>query len=357
MHLLLVAGARPNLMKIAPLQAALDGRGVRSTLVHTGQHYDRMMNDVFFDELGIRPPDHHLGVGSGSHAVQTARIMESFEPVIESEKPDIVVVVGDVNSTVACALVAAKLHVEVAHVEAGLRSGDWAMPEEVNRLVTDRLSQYLLAPSAGAVSNLRAEGYDESTIALVGNIMVDTLFANRDRAAARPTLAGFDLSPGDRYALLTLHRPSNVDDPERFRGLIGAVEHVAAQVPVIYPVHPRVRSRIDTAALHPNIRLCEPLGYLDFINLEANAALVLTDSGGLQEETTALGVPCLTLRENTERPVTIDEGTNQLAGVEPERIVALADEILASGPRTTEPPRPDLWDGETSGRILDALGV
>lgn len=344
-------------MKIAPLQAALDAREVRSTLVHTGQHYDRMMNDVFFEELGIRAPDHHLGVGSASHAVQTARIMESFEPVIEAEKPDVVVVVGDVNSTVACALVAAKLQVDVAHVEAGLRSGDWAMPEEVNRLVTDRLSQYLLAPSAGAVDNLRQEGYPEESISLVGNIMVDTLFANRERAAARPTHAAFDLTPDDRYALLTLHRPSNVDDAERFRGLLDAVGEIAEQVPVIYPVHPRVRSRIDLDSLHEGIRLCDPQGYLDFVNLEANATLVLTDSGGLQEETTALGVPCLTLRENTERPVTIEEGTNQLAGVDGARIVQLADEILSGGSRSLGDRRPALWDGETAGRILDALGV
>lgn len=347
-----VAGARPNFMKIAPVLAELARRGERATLVHTGQHYDAAMSDVFFDELGIPEPDHHLEVGSASHAVQTARIMEAFEPVVLDEKPEVVVVAGDVNSTVACALVAAKLGVEVAHIEAGLRSRDWEMPEEVNRVVTDRLSQYLLAPSQDGVDNLLAEGYPESSIHLVGNVMVDTLLNNLDRATARPTLQDLDVLPGE-YALLTLHRPSNVDEPDIFAGLLRAVGEIADRLPVLYPVHPRVRSKLDPATLPSGIRLMEPAGYLDFIALQSGAALVLTDSGGLQEETTILGVPCMTLRENTERPITIDEGTNALVGTDPDRIVKLATEILDAG--GVEKRRPALWDGHASERIVNAL--
>lgn len=350
---IVVAGARPNFMKIAPVLAELDRRGERATLVHTGQHYDVAMSDVFFDELGIPSPDHHLEVGSASHAVQTARIMEAFEPVVLDERPEIVVVAGDVNSTVACALVAAKLGVEVAHIEAGLRSRDWAMPEEINRLVTDRLSQYLLAPSQDGVDNLRAEGYSDDAIHLVGNVMVDTLLNNIERAKARPTLDDLGLVPG-LYALLTLHRPSNVDDPATLSGLLKAIATIAELIPVLWPIHPRIRSRIEAIDLPAGVRLMEPAGYLDFLALQASAKLVLTDSGGLQEETTTLGVPCLTLRENTERPITIEEGTNQLAGTDPTRIANLAQEILSgSAPRLR---RPHLWDGRAASRIVDALG-
>lgn len=344
-------------MKVAPVLDELERRGITNWLVHTGQHYDPAMSDVFFDELGIRHPDRHLEVGSGSHAQQTARIMEAFEPIIEELRPEWVVVVGDVNSTVACALVAAKLGVKVAHVEAGLRSRDWSMPEEINRVVTDRLSQVLLAPSPDGVDNLRAEGFDESQIHLVGNVMVDTLLMNLDRARGRGIVDELGLRPGG-YALLTLHRPANVDDPDVFAGLLGAVAEVAAEVPVIYPVHPRVARRFDpdhggeVVVLPPGIRLIEPVGYLDSIALQASARLVLTDSGGIQEETTVLGVPCLTMRPNTERPITITEGTNRLVGVDPAAIVTAAHEVLRDG---VEPRRPALWDGKARERVVAAI--
>ena len=351
---LVIAGARPNFMKVAPILAELSLRGTPATLVHTGQHYDPAMSDVFFDELGIPAPDHHLEVGSASHAVQTARIMEAFEPVVVAEKPDVVVVVGDVNSTVACALVAAKLGVEVAHVEAGLRSRDWSMPEEVNRLVTDRLSQYLFAPSADGVENLRAEGYPAASIHLVGNVMADTLLANLDRARARSTLADLAVDPGG-YALLTLHRPSNVDDPGVLAGILHAIGTIAARMPVVWPVHPRVRARLAASATPAGLRLIDPVGYLDAIALQAGAALVLTDSGGLQEETTILGVSCLTLRENTERPITVEHGTNVVAGTDPVDIVRLAFEALDGAPRPIS--RPPLWDGRTAERIVSVLSA
>jgi UDP-N-acetylglucosamine 2-epimerase (non-hydrolysing) len=348
---LLVAGARPNFVKVAPVVRELDRRGVPNTIVHTGQHYDASMSDVFFDELGIRAPEHHLDVGSASHAVQTARIMEAFEPVVERGRPAWVVVFGDVNSTVACALVAAKLGVRVAHVEAGLRSRDWSMPEEINRLVTDRLSHLLLCPSADGVANLRAEGYDDDRIELVGNVMVDSLLANVDRARARPVLADLGLDPGG-YAVLTLHRPSNVDEPEVFAGLMGSVAKLAVDIPVVYPVHPRARPALDALGTPTGVLAVEPVGYLDAIALQASARLVLTDSGGLQEETTVLGVPCLTLRTTTERPITVDEGTNELVGVDPSAIDAAIRRVLTSPPPAR---RPALWDGRAAARIVDAL--
>ncbi len=339
-------------MKVAPILAELERRGRPGTLVHTGQHYDSAMSDVFFDELNIPMPDHHLEVGSASHAVQTARIMEAFEPVLLDDSPDIVVVAGDVNSTVACALVAAKLGIEVAHVEAGLRSRDWTMPEEINRVVTDRLSQYLLAPSPDGVDNLRAEGYLESTIHLVGNVMVDTLLNSLTRAKQRPILDDLGVRAGE-YGVLTLHRPSNVDDSSVFAGLLSAAGAIADDLPILYPVHPRARPALDGVDVPDGIMLIEPLGYLDFLAVQAEARLVLTDSGGLQEETTVLGVPCLTLRDNTERPITIREGTNQIAGTDPDRIVELARQALEGmHPRNR---RPALWDGCAAPRIVDAL--
>lgn len=350
-RILLVAGARPNFMKVAPILAELDRRGVDSVLVHTGQHYDPAMSDVFFEELGIRPPDHHLEVGSASHAVQTARIMEAFEPVVLEEAPDWVVVVGDVNSTVACSLVAAKLQIAVAHVEAGLRSRDWSMPEEVNRLVTDRLSQLLLAPSPDAVENLLAEGYPDDIIVLAGNVMVDTMLMNLDRALARPIRRDLSLDDG-AYGLVTLHRPSNVDVRSVLEGLLEGIGTVAQDLPLVFPVHPRVRRALAEVDVPSEIRLIDPVGYLDSIALQARARLVLTDSGGVQEETTVLGVPCLTLRENTERPITVTEGTNQVVGTRPERIVAAARRVLTDPPA---PRRPELWDGQARVRIVDAL--
>jgi len=347
----MVAGARPNFMKIAPLQAELDRREIPSVLVHTGQHYDPAMSDVFFDELGIRPPDHHLEVGSGSHAVQTARIMESFEPVMESEWPSWVVVPGDVNSTVACSLVAAKLGVRVAHLEAGLRSRDWAMPEEVNRVVTDRVSSLLLAPSADAVENLRAEGYPTESVALVGNIMADTLLSNLERARSRTILEELGLQPGG-YGLVTLHRPSNVDDPEMLSGLLEVLTEIASTLPLIWPVHPRVRPKVEAMALPTTLRTVAPVGYLDSVALQSGSRVVLTDSGGMQEETTVLGVPCVTLRTTTERPITISEGTNQLVGTDPGAILRAVDRALAG---EIAGRRPALWDGRTAQRTVDAL--
>jgi UDP-N-acetylglucosamine 2-epimerase (non-hydrolysing) len=350
-QIIAVAGARPNFMKIAPVMTALDERGVDVTLVHTGQHYDERMSDVFFDELGLRAPDRHLGVGSGSHAEQTARVMIAFETVIADVRPDVVLVVGDVNSTLGCALVAAKAGPLVAHVEAGLRSRDWSMPEEINRVATDRLSDYLLAPSPDAIDNLRSEGYRDDQIHLVGNVMVDTLLANLGRALARPTPLEFDVEPG-RYGLVTLHRPSNVDDDVVLCSLIRALADIAVDLPLLYPVHPRLRRRAESIGIGPGIRLIPPVGYLDFIALEARARLVLTDSGGVQEETTMLGVPCLTLRDNTERPITVSEGTNRVVGTDPHNVVAAARDVLQHG---VEPRRPSLWDGRAAERIATVL--
>jgi UDP-N-acetylglucosamine 2-epimerase (non-hydrolysing) len=345
------AGARPNFMKIKPVLDALERAGNETELVHTGQHYDAAMSDVFFDDLGLRPPDVHLEAGSGSHAEQTARVMVAFERHITGNRPDWVVVVGDVNSTLACALVGAKEGCRVAHVEAGLRSGDWSMPEEVNRVATDRVSDLLLAPSPYAVENLRSEGYAEYRIQLVGNVMIDTLRANLDRALGRPALADLGLTPGG-YALLTLHRPSNVDDEAVLAGLLEAVATIAARLPVVWPAHPRVRARLEERQLPAGLRVVEPAGYLDFLALQDGARLVLTDSGGVQEETTALGVPCLTLRTTTERPITVTEGTNRLVGVDPAEVVEAADEVLTRG---VTPRCPALWDGAAGDRIARAI--
>ena len=338
-------------MKVKPVIDALERRDVETVLVHTGQHYDPAMSQVFFDELGIRPPDRSLDVGSSSHAQQTADVMARFEPVVLEIEPDVVVVVGDVNSTMACALVAAKLPPKVAHVEAGLRSNDWSMPEEINRVVTDRVSDYLFAPSQEGVDNLLAEGTESAKIHLVGNVMVDTLLANLDRAQARPTLDDLGLEP-QGYGLVTLHRPANVDDGDTLDQLLTALGLVATEIPLLFPVHPRARAAIEARGPVGGLTLIEPLGYLDFIALEAQARLVLTDSGGVQEETTVLGVPCLTLRDNTERPITVTEGTNRVVGRNANAIVDAADLILANGVEQRSPP---LWDGKASERIVDAL--
>ncbi len=352
MRVICVAGARPNYMKVKPVMDALEERGTQVVLVHTGQHYDPAMSEVFFADLAIRRPDHFLGAGSGSHAVQTCRVMTAFEPLAAGLAPDVVVVVGDVNSTLACALVTAKLGTPLAHVEAGLRSHDRSMPEEINRVVTDRVSDYLFAPSADAVANLRAEGYQPEQIYLVGNVMVDTLLANADRAANRGTLAGLGLRPG-QYGLVTLHRPANVDDPAVLGALLSALAEISRSCPLVLPAHPRAAGRLHSAGLPDSVRIIPPAGYLDFIALEASARLVLTDSGGVQEETTVLGVPCLTLRDSTERPVTITEGTNRLVGRDPDRIVGAAREVLAAP--LAPPRRPALWDGQAGRRIATAL--
>ncbi len=351
MRVVCIAGARPNFMKVAPVLVALDDAGAETVLVHTGQHYDAAMSQVFFEELDIRKPDEHLGVGSGSHAEQTARVMSSFEALLPTLAAEVVVVVGDVNSTLACSIVGAKAGLLVAHVEAGLRSRDWAMPEEINRVVTDRVSDYLFAPSADAVENLRAEGYRADQIHLVGNVMVDTLLRNVERAKARGLPPELGLRAGG-YALLTLHRPSNVDDPATLARLLGALGEVAREVPILFPAHPRTRERMAGIDVPAGIVVTEPLGYLDFLALQASSVMVLTDSGGIQEETTALGVPCLTLRETTERPITVSEGTNTLVGTDPDAIVAAAHAALHG---EVEKRCPALWDGRAAPRIARVI--
>ncbi len=346
-----VAGARPNYMKVKPVMDALERRGAEVVLVHTGQHYDESMNDVFFRDLGIRTPDRYLGAGSGTHAQQTGRVMAAFEPLLDELAPDAVVVVGDINSTLACALVTAKAGPLLAHVEAGLRSRDWSMPEEVNRVATDRVSDYLLAPSPDAAANLRAEGYREDQIHVVGNVMIDTLLANLDRARESDVLDRYGLTRGG-YGLVTLHRPANVDDPGALRGLLKALGEIAGRCPLLLPVHPRAAERLAELGVPGGIRLVPPAGYLDFIALQDSARLVLTDSGGIQEETTALGVPCVTLRENTERPITVTEGTNVLAGTDPARITDTVNRVLDDPPA---PRCPELWDGRASDRIARVL--
>jgi UDP-N-acetylglucosamine 2-epimerase (non-hydrolysing) len=357
-----VVGARPNFMKVAPVVEAMRGRAPEFAplVVHTGQHYDERMSDAFFRDLGLPAPDVHLGVGSGSHAQQTAAVMQRFEPVVLEHRPDWVLVVGDVNSTLACALVCSKLGVRVAHVEAGLRSRDRSMPEEVNRVLTDQLSDLLLTPSADADRNLLAEGIPLERIRLVGNVMIDSLLKQLERAESSRVREELGLAGSD-YAVVTLHRPSNVDDPATLGGILSALTRVSRHLPVVFPIHPRTRKNLAEFGLRPpgesggRVRFVEPLGYLDFLRLYSGARLVLTDSGGIQEETTALGVPCLTLRENTERPVTVELGTNRVVGTDPERIAAEAEAVLSKD-RQSEPPRvPPLWDGQTAGRILDAL--
>jgi UDP-N-acetylglucosamine 2-epimerase (non-hydrolysing) len=346
MKVLNVVGARPNFMKIAPIVEEMKKvSGLNGILVHTGQHYSEGMSDVFFRELGIPLPDVHLGVGSGSHAEQTARIMVEFEKVCVQEKPDLVLVVGDVNSTMACTLVASKLHIPVAHVEAGLRSFDRTMPEEINRVVTDALSSVLFTTSHDADANLKREGVDGSRIFFVGNVMIDTLLKHRQKADALP------MQKPKRYALVTLHRAANVDNVDVLKPIIEALNEISKNVPVLFPIHPRTAKSIHEFGIVMNgIRTMEPLGYLEFLNLEASATVVLTDSGGLQEETTILGVPCLTLRNNTERPVTITHGTNTMVGTDKGRILDAFRRIingdwLPSGP-------PELWDGHAAERIV-----
>ncbi|MCL5808764.1 MAG: UDP-N-acetylglucosamine 2-epimerase (non-hydrolyzing) [Deltaproteobacteria bacterium] len=410
---ILVAAARPNFMKIAPLIRAIEehnrvnGSSIQPFLVHTGQHYDANMSDDFFRDLTIPAPDVHLGIGSGSHAEQTGGVLIEFEKVLLREKPDLVIVVGDVNSTLACALAAVKLHIPVAHVEAGLRSFDRTMPEEINRLLTDALADYLFTPSPDGDENLLREGIPKEKIFLVGDIMVDSLLFNLEIAKKRPILTQLGLvrtdeRMGDKrvrpYALVTLHRPSNVDDRVSFGRIIGALLKIAAHLPVLFPIHPRTRKQIeafgmeDALIFHPAPELCpedyyglmthagddrlpsplakgedkeeggelkpqihafEPLGYLDFLNLMAHAAVVLTDSGGIQEETTVLNVPCITLRDTTERPITLTEGTNVLVHDDPERIAAEAERALAGKSRNGSCPA--IWDGHTAERIVRIL--
>ena len=354
-----VAGARPNFMKVAPIQRELAKRRdcFETRLVHTGQHYDAGLSQVFFDELEIERPSVTLEVGSKSHAQQTAAVMSRFESVLLDWPCDLVIVVGDVNSTVACALVAAKMGVAVAHVEAGLRSFDRSMPEEINRVVTDHLAEFLFTTEPSANQNLCREGIPADHIHFVGNVMIDTLLAHGERARKLGTPAKYGVTSGE-YGLLTLHRPSNVDHPETFERLMSAIARIADDVPLLFPVHPRTRPTLQdspvTAALvaQKRLHLLDPLGYHEFIGLMAESAVVLTDSGGAQEETTALGVPCLTLRDTTERPVTVTHGTNRVVGSNPDRILAGWRDVAALRiPRE----RPPLWDGRAAARIVDAL--
>ena len=369
LKLLHVVGTRPNFMKVASVTAAVErwnataaarsAAPIAQVLVHTGQHYDEAMSKVFFHDLGLPQPDHYLGVGSGTHAEQTARVMLALEPVVASERPDVVVVVGDVNSTMAAAIVAAKLGIAVAHVEAGLRSRDRAMPEELNRLVTDQLADLLLTTSRDADANLVAEGVGPERIFFVGNTMIDTLDAHLAKAKERPMLAELGLTAG-AYAVATLHRPSNVDGEEELARLTRVLTRVAEQLPVVFPVHARTKANLERSGLLDGLRegarlvLTEPLGYLDFLCLLAQARLVLTDSGGIQEETTVLGVPCLTLRTSTERPVTIWEGTNRLVDPNDENAI-LAAALNALSTPSSGARRPDLWDGKAGDRIVEVI--
>jgi UDP-N-acetylglucosamine 2-epimerase (non-hydrolysing) len=350
----MIAGARPNFMKIAPIAAAMrDEPGLSARIVHTGQHYDRRMSELFFQELGIPEPELKLNVGSGTHAVQTAEIMSRLEPILLERPPAVVLVVGDVNSTVAAALVAAKLGIPVAHVEAGLRSFDRTMPEEINRLVTDVLSDLLFVSEPSGVSNLSREGVAAEKIHFVGNVMIDTL--RRFKAAADALRMPERLGLAERgYAVLTLHRPSNVDDPKRLAALLVPILELSQDMPVLFPVHPRTAEALALAGPidRTGLRLLDPLGYLEFLGLMGAARLVLTDSGGIQEETTVLGVPCVTMRDNTERPVTIDEGTNRLAGTTPAGVrAAIKGALTAKGGGRV----PELWDGRAATRIVRIL--
>lgn len=360
---LCIVGARPNFMKIAPIMDAFGfSETLSAKLIHTGQHYDADMKKAFFDQLGIPEPDVDLEVGSGSHAVQTAEIMKRFEPIVDELKPAAVLVVGDVNSTIACALVASKKEVPVIHVEAGLRSYDRGMPEEINRVLTDQISDYLFTTEKSAEANLAKEGVGASKIFFVGNVMIDTLLKQKEKAVPVPeTLAqaGYkELKLDNGYALLTLHRPSNVDQPEVLARLLETIAAISKSIPVIFPIHPRTKAKIEQFGLNNiladnEIYTFNPLGYHELLGIMANAKIVLTDSGGIQEETTALGVPCITMRENTERPITVSEGTNTIAGVDSNKIMEIFMDVMETGGKSGRVP--EKWDGNTAHRIVKIL--
>ena len=368
-RLLSVVGARPNFMKIAPIvEEVKKFSDIEHCLVHSGQHYDELLSGSFFTDLGLPRPDVNLHAGSGSHAVQTAEIMKRIEPVLLDYKPQMLLVVGDVNSTVASALTAVKLGIGVAHIEAGLRSFDMTMPEEINRKLTDAISTLLFVTESGGVVNLKNEGVPPDKIFLVGNVMIDSLLRHRELAARSPVLDQLGLRQNGSgccpYAVLTLHRPSNVDDPKTLQGILTAISALAADLPVFFPIHPRTRRNIESFGLQRYLASADtkggvgivpldPLGYIDFLSLNDRARLVLTDSGGIQEETTVLGVPCLTLRENTERPATVEHGSNQVIGVDPDRILAAARSLLQKPANQFQVP--PLWDGKTAPRIVAIL--
>ena len=354
-----VVGARPNFMKIGPIHRAFERMlDVESIIVHTGQHYDERMSEVFFKQLELPEPHIYLGVGSGSHAAQTARIMIAFEGAVMEHKPDLVLVVGDVNSTVACSLVAAKCHIPIAHVEAGLRSGDRRMPEEINRLVTDSISDYLFVTEQSGIDNLKREGIPDEKVFSVGNVMIDSLIQFREKASLQPILETVGVQPR-QYILMTMHRPSNVDTADQLELVVETIEKVAAMMPVVLPAHPRTRNRLESFGLMnrlnaiPTLTLTEPLGYLEFLKLMDNAAAVVTDSGGIQEETTYLQIPCITLRENTERPITVTMGSNELHDLNPSAIAGRVEAILSGTFKKGEVP--PLWDGEAAMRITNIL--
>lgn len=359
----LVAGARPNFMKIAPVVRALQANGnLAFKLIHTGQHYDKEMNDVFFEELGIPEPDIFMAAGGGSHSQQTAKIMVAFEEFCRLEMPDAVIVVGDVNSTLACSIAAKKLNLPVAHIEAGLRSGDITMPEEINRMVTDCISDWFFVTEPSGIAHLKREGKSDSAIHYVGHVMVDNLLYQVEKLAHTDTsrfetekVKAAYMANGSRYGVVTLHRPSNVDDPKMLASLTGALREISTELPLIFPLHPRTRNNLEKFSidLGPNIVLVGPQAYMAFLNLWKDAVVVLTDSGGLQEETTALGVPCITIRENTERPITLEEGSNVLAGTDPTRIITEAHKVLRGEHKQGR--RPHLWDGRAAERIVDVL--
>jgi UDP-N-acetylglucosamine 2-epimerase (non-hydrolysing) len=348
-----VVGTRPNFVKMAPVIAALRRRfpDGRHALVHTGQHYDRLMSEIFLDELGVAPPDHTLGVGSGSHGEQTARVIERLEPVLEIESPDLVLVAGDVNSTLAAALTTAKMEIRLGHVESGLRSFDRSMPEEINRVVTDQLSDLLFLHSEDAEENLRREGVPDERMHFVGNTMIDTLVSLEDRFRSAGAPRRLGLEPGS-YLLVTLHRPALVDGP-LLADAMRSLAEVGRELPVVFPVHPRTRKMLGPDDEHLGVTLTDPVGYLDFLSLEADAAAVLTDSGGIQEETTYLGIPCFTLRANTERPVTVRAGTNTVLGLDPARIIEIPERL--AGDARERADAPPLWDGRASRRVADVI--
>lgn len=354
-----VVGARPNFMKIAPIhRRMLQSEKISPVLIHTGQHYDEKMSKTFFVDLGMPQPDVYLGVGSGTHAEQTAAVMVKIEQFLSERKPDMLVVVGDVNSTIAASLAAAKLQVPVAHVEAGLRSNDRSMPEEINRILTDTIADFLFVTEQSGLDNLKNEGVAESRVYFVGNVMIDSLVEHLEKASGLPTLQEFGLAPHD-YALMTLHRPSNVDNEQVLRQIFTALAGIQKDMPIIFPMHPRTRKMLNTFGLDGDIRamvhilITEPLGYLPFLRLMSQAKLVLTDSGGIQEETTFLKIPCLTMRENTERPVTVTLGTNQLVGMNPDNI--LAGYHAAMNGALADAQIPPLWDGMAAKRIVETF--